>query len=167
VQDAANPWHELAQRLYMHEMTMILECPDETSLRDVGARVAELLQMGDVIALHGDLGAGKTSFCRGLIGAYSGVEDVPSPTYTIVQMYENGPLPVWHFDLYRLKSPEEVLELGWDETQDGIALIEWPDRAGSYLPDWRLDVTIDFLGEGRRVTLVPRGEGWQTRLHGF
>jgi len=151
----------------MHQMTVILDCPDETSLRDVGARVAGLLQAGDVIALHGDLGAGKTTFSRGLIGAYAGADDVPSPTYTLVQMYEGGPLPVWHFDLYRLKAPGEVVELGWDETQDGVALVEWPERAGTYLPDWRLDVTIDFSGEGRRVTLEPRGEGWQTRLHGF
>lgn len=93
--------------------------------------------------------------------------DVPSPTYTLVQLYDSGPLPVWHFDLYRLKSPDEVVELGWDETQDGIALIEWPDRAGAYLPEWRLDVTIEILAEGRRVTLEPRGEGWQRRLHGF
>ena len=167
VQGAVNPWHELAQRLYMHEMTVILECPDETSLRDVGARVARLLQAGDVIALHGDLGAGKTTFSRGIIADYSGTMDVPSPTYTLVQLYDSGPLPVWHFDLYRLKSPDEVVELGWDETQDGIALIEWPDRAGTYLPEWRLDVTIEILAEGRRVTLEPRGEGWQTRLHGF
>ena len=122
-------------------MTVILECPDETALRDVGARVARMLEAGDVIALHGDLGAGKTTFSRGLIADYSGTMDVPSPTYTLVQMYDAGPLPIWHFDLYRLKSPDEVVELGWDETQDGIALIEWPDRAGDHLPEWRLDVT--------------------------
>ena len=157
----------MAQHLYMHEMTVILDCPDETSLRDVGARIAGLLQAGDVIALHGDLGAGKTTFARGLIGAYAGAEDVPSPTYTLVQLYETGPLPVWHFDLYRLKTPEDVVELGWDETQDGVALVEWPGRAGDRLPGWRLDVSIEFLGEGRRVVLEPHGEGWQRRLHGF
>ncbi len=167
MQAVVNPWHELAQRHYMHEMTVILECPDETALRDVGAQVARLLQAGDVIALYGDLGAGKTTFSRGLIADYSRTMDVPSPTYTLVQLYESGPFPIWHFDLYRLKSPEEVVELGWDETQDGIALVEWPDRAGHYLPEWRLDVTIEILGEGRRVTLEPHGEGWQRRLHGF
>ena len=119
MQGAVNPWHELAQRLYMHEMTVILECPDETALRDVGARVARLLQAGDVIALFGDLGAGKTTFSRGLIADYSGTMDVPSPTYTLVQLYDSGPLPIWHFDLYRLKSPGELVELGWDETPDG------------------------------------------------
>ena len=151
----------------MHEMTVILECPDEMALRKVGSRVAGLLQAGDVIALYGGLGAGKTTFSRGLIHDYTGSDDVPSPTYTLVQLYESGPLPVWHFDLYRLKTPDELIELGWDETQDGIALIEWPERADGYLPEWRLDVTIDFLQEGRRVTLEPHGEGWQTRLHGF
>jgi tRNA threonylcarbamoyladenosine biosynthesis protein TsaE len=112
VQGAVNPWHELAQRLYMHEMTVILECPDETALRDVGARVARLLQAGDVIALFGDLGAGKTTFSRGLITNYSGTMDIPSPTYTLVQLYDSGPLPVWHFDLYRLKSPDELDRAG-------------------------------------------------------
>ena len=167
MQGTANPWHELAQRLYMHEMTVILDCPDESSLRDVGARLAGRLQAGDVIALYGELGAGKTTFSRGLIAAYCGADDVPSPTYTLVQLYDTGLLPVWHFDLYRLKSPEELVELGWDETQDGVALVEWPERAGDHLPQWRLDVRIEFAGEGRRVTLEPRGEGWQTRLHGF
>ena len=151
----------------MHDMSLILNCPDETSLRALGARIGGLLHEGDVIALHGDLGAGKTTFSRGLIEAYAGVDEVPSPTYTLVQLYETGPLPVWHFDLYRLKTPDEVIELGWDETQEGIALIEWPERAGPHLPDWRLDVTIEFLGDGRRVILEPRGEGWQSRLHGF
>lgn len=161
------PWHDLAQHPYMHQMTVILDCPDERAVRDVGERVARLLQPGDVVALYGDLGAGKTTFSRGLIGAFAGTEDVPSPTYTLVQLYDSGPFPVWHFDLYRLKSPQEVFELGWDETQEGVALVEWPERAGSYLPDWRLNVIIEFLGEGRRVTLEPNGEGWQTRLHEF
>ncbi|MEZ5954668.1 MAG: tRNA (adenosine(37)-N6)-threonylcarbamoyltransferase complex ATPase subunit type 1 TsaE [Hyphomonas sp.] len=148
-------------------MTLILDCPDEASLRALGGRLAGLLKVGDVIALHGDLGAGKTTFSRGLIEAFAGVTDVPSPTYTLVQTYDSGPLPVWHYDLYRLEDTSELVELGWDETADGVALVEWPERAGAKLPKWRLDLTIEFLGEGRRVTLEPHGEGWQTRLHGF
>ncbi|MCB9962910.1 MAG: tRNA (adenosine(37)-N6)-threonylcarbamoyltransferase complex ATPase subunit type 1 TsaE [Hyphomonas sp.] len=148
-------------------MAVILDCPDETSLRALGARLAQMLRAGDAIALQGGLGAGKTTFARGLIEAYAGIGEVPSPTYTLVQTYDSGPLPVWHYDLYRLEDAADLTELGWDETADGIVLVEWPERAGTRLPKWRLDVTIDFQGEGRRVTLEPHGEGWQTRLHGF
>jgi len=151
----------------MQQMAVILDCPDETSLRALGARLAQMLRAGDAIALQGGLGAGKTTFARGLIAAYAGIGEVPSPTYTLVQTYDSGPLPVWHYDLYRLEDAADLTELGWDETADGIVLVEWPERAGTRLPKWRLDVTIDFQGEGRRVTLEPHGEGWQTRLHGF
>lgn len=151
----------------MQQMAVILDCPDETSLRALGARLAQMLRAGDAIALQGGLGAGKTTFARGLIEAYAGIGEVPSPTYTLVQTYDSGPLPVWHYDLYRLEDAADLTELGWDETADGIVLVEWPERAGTRLPKWRLDVTIDFQGEGRRVTLEPHGEGWQTRLHGF
>ena len=151
----------------MQQMAVILDCPDETSLRALGARLAQMLRAGDAIALQGGLGAGKTTFARGLIEAYAGIGEVPSPTYTLVQTYDSGPLPVWHYDLYRLEDAADLTELGWDETADGIVLVEWPERAGTRLPKWRLDVTIDFHGDGRRVTLEPHGEGWQTRLHGF
>ncbi len=157
----------MAQVRYIGNMKLIHDCPDDAALRALAARLVPELLAGDVIALEGDLGAGKTTFSRGLIEAYAGISDVPSPTYTLVQTYEGGPLTIWHFDLYRLTNPEDLQELGWDETAAGIALVEWPDRAGSHLPRWRLDVRIDFLGDGRRVTLEPHGEGWQTRLHGL
>ncbi|MCA8902581.1 MAG: tRNA (adenosine(37)-N6)-threonylcarbamoyltransferase complex ATPase subunit type 1 TsaE, partial [Hyphomonas sp.] len=144
-------------------MAVILDCPDEAALRSLAARIGALAGPGDVIALLGDLGAGKTTFSRGLIEALTGISDVPSPTYTLVQTYEAPDFPIWHFDLYRLEDTSDLVELGWDETVEGLALIEWPDRAGPHLPKWRLDVRIDFSGEGRRVTLEPHGEGWQTR----
>ena len=121
------------------EPTFILA--DDAATRALGAALAGLLKAGDVIALHGDLGAGKTTLTRGLIQALCGAdEDVPSPTYTLVQAYDGPGFPIWHFDLYRLDRPDEVRELGWDETQAGVALIEWPDRAGRYLPtpSWRV-----------------------------
>mgnify|MGYP000323389034 CR=1 FL=1 len=93
--------------------------------------------------------------------------DVPSPTYTLVQTYEGPDCPIWHFDLYRLNAPDDVYELGWDDTQDGVALVEWPDKAGRLLPAWRLDVTLEMSGDGRRAILEPQGEDWQTRLDGF
>lgn len=135
---------------------------------DLARRLAPRLKMGDVIALHGGLGAGKTTFSRALISALLGQEtEVPSPTYTLVQTYDGPSFPIFHFDLYRLEDPNEVFELGWDDAQDGLALIEWPERAGPHLPLWRLDLHIDLVGDNRTARLEPQGEDWQTRLHEF
>ncbi len=143
----------------------ILELASEEDTRALGAQLALLLRRGNVIALRGELGAGKTTLVRGLIQSLLGhEEEVASPTYTLVQMYEGPDFPVWHFDLYRLENADDVQELGWDETQDGVALIEWPDRAGAHLPVNRLDVFLEISGDGRRARLEPSGEGWQERL---
>lgn len=132
----------------------------------LAARLAPRLKAGDVIALHGGLGAGKTSFARALISALLGEEtDVPSPTFTLVQTYEGPDFPIYHFDLYRLEDPSELDELGWEETYDGLALIEWPGHAGARLPAWRLDLTLQFRGESRRAVLEACGEDWHERLH--
>ncbi|MGB3627036.1 MAG: tRNA (adenosine(37)-N6)-threonylcarbamoyltransferase complex ATPase subunit type 1 TsaE [Henriciella sp.] len=146
----------------------------EFHLGDVAAtdrlarRLAPHLKAGDVIALHGGLGAGKTTFSRALISALLGAEtEVPSPTYTLVQTYDGPGFPIFHFDLYRLETPEDVMELGWEETMDGLALIEWPDKAGDHLPRWRLDLTLEETADGRTARLEPHGEDWQARLHGI
>lgn len=150
------------------QMTRIFDLSDDAATRALGAALGAVLQVGDVVALRGGLGAGKTTLVRGLIEALLGEGvDVPSPTYTLVQAYEAADFPIWHFDLYRLETSDDVYELGWDETQDGAALIEWPDKAGARLPTWRLDVTLEMSGSGRRAVLEPQGEDWQTRLHGF
>jgi tRNA threonylcarbamoyladenosine biosynthesis protein TsaE len=142
-----------------------LDLPDEAATRALGARLGRLLQPGAVIALYGELGAGKTTLARGLIQTLSPESgDIPSPTYTLVQVYDTATGPVWHFDLFRLKQPDEVVELGWQEAADGIMIIEWPERAGRYLPAARLDVHLEMSGEGRRARLEPHGEGWQERL---
>ena len=142
--------------------------PDEAATQSAGAKLATLLKSGDVVALYGELGAGKTTLCRGLISALVEAEtDVPSPTYTLVQTYDAPDFPVYHFDLYRLKSPDELIELGWEDTQNGLALIEWPERAGDQLPAWRLDVHLKPSEDGRTLTLAGHGEDWQTRLNGF
>ena len=91
-----------------------------------------------VTVLSGFLGAGKTTFARALISALMGQEtEVPSPTYTIVQTYSGPAFPIYHFDLYRMEDSEELSELGWDDTFGGLALVEWPGRAGDRLPAWR------------------------------
>lgn len=147
-------------------MTNTFVLADEEATLALGRSLASVLAPGDLVALHGDLGAGKTTLTRGIIQALLGAgEEVPSPTYTLVQVYEGPDFPLWHFDLYRLESPEGVEELGWDETHEGVALVEWPERAGRHLPTVRLDIFLEISGSERCVRLEPRGEGWQERLH--
>src|SRR5690606_13409925 len=124
-----------------------------------------MLEPGEAVLLYGPLGAGKSSLARGLIRALTTPhEDVPSPTFTLVQTYEGRP-PVAHFDLYRLASPDEAFELGLDEAlEEGAAVIEWPQRLEGRLPPDRLDIEIAFdeTGEGRRARLTPHG-AWEGR----
>ena len=142
------------------------DLPTLQATSDLAKTLAPMLNAGDVIALRGGLGAGKTTFSRALIEALRGEPtDVPSPTYTLVQTYDGLAFPIFHMDLYRLDAPDEVFELGWDETQLGLALIEWPDNAGPHLPSWRLDLTLEILGDSRKAILEPHGEDWQKRLH--
>ncbi|GHU02390.1 hypothetical protein FACS1894186_6970 [Alphaproteobacteria bacterium] len=113
-----------------------------------------------VVALRGELGAGKSVFARAFVRYFLPEADVPSPTFTLVQPYQppDGALPVWHFDLYRLKSPEELVELGWDEALRGIVLVEWPERAGDFLPDDRIDVDIVVAPDGERLVGFKFGQ---------
>jgi len=144
----------------------VVELPDEAATAAFAARVSALAATRDIIALKGDLGAGKTTFARGFIRARGCTEEVPSPTFTLVQVYELGAAAIWHFDLYRIKSPEEAWELGIEDAfSEGISLIEWPERLGPLLPPHRLEIELLFGGrpEARRAVLDP-GEGWQARL---
>lgn len=149
-------------------MSWTVSLPGLEETAQLAARLAPHLKAGDVIALEGDLGAGKTTFCRALISALLGEDtEVPSPTYTLVQTYDGPDFPIFHFDLYRLNDPAELDELGWDETFGGLALIEWPEKAGARLPAWRLEISLKISGTGRTAHLVPHGEDWQTRLDEF
>jgi len=144
-----------------------MELADEKDMETLAARLAGLARPGDFIALVGDLGAGKTVFARAFIRARAGKpEEVPSPTFTLVQVYDLDGGPVYHFDLYRIEHAEEVHELGLDEAMaGGIVLMEWPERLGPLLPGGRLEVAIE-LGDGesqRRVSLIGAGN-WNQRL---
>jgi tRNA threonylcarbamoyladenosine biosynthesis protein TsaE len=150
-------------------MQPILTIPlaDETATHSLGARLWPVLAAGDVVALEGDLGAGKTTLARGLIQeAMRSGAPVPSPTFTLVQVYDPPAGPrIWHFDLYRLSDAEELVELGWqDALADGVVLVEWPSRAGDSLPPETLWVYLDEAGQGRIATFEADAGTWAARL---
>jgi tRNA threonylcarbamoyladenosine biosynthesis protein TsaE len=156
-------------------MTLLSPVAFDIALADLAAtevlagQLAARAKAGDVIALAGGLGMGKTSFARAFIHARpggSGVNEVPSPTFTLVQVYELPGAPVWHFDLYRLVRDEDAYELGIEEAfATAISLIEWPDRLGALLPADRLDVEFSSgaTPESRLVRLVA-GPSWTERV---
>jgi len=147
----------------------VVDLPDEAATAAFAARIATLAERGDVIALAGDLGAGKTSFARAFIRARGSEEEVPSPTFTLVQVYELVPMAIWHFDFYRVTRPDEAWELGIEDAfSQGISLIEWPERLGPLLPPHRLEITLLFGDQpDARRALIAAGEGWQERLAGI
>jgi tRNA threonylcarbamoyladenosine biosynthesis protein TsaE len=130
--------------------------PDEAATERLGASLAKRLRPRDVVALQGGLGVGKTTLARAILRAASGDPAliVPSPTFTLVEIYDTPMGVFWHFDLYRLEEPEQVFELGWEEARaDGMALVEWAERLGTLLPRERLTVTLAMEGDGRRADL--------------
>jgi len=136
--------------------TFSLSLPDETATERLGASLARRLRPRDVVALQGGLGAGKTTLARAILRAASGDPTlvVPSPTFTLVEVYDTPRGAFWHFDLYRLEDPGQVFELGWEEARaEGIALVEWAERLGRLLPPERLTVTLSVEGEGRHADL--------------
>lgn len=156
-------------------LLLSLDLATDRDTRDLGARLAKVVQAGDCLALRGNLGAGKTTLARGLISAFLGAEtEVPSPTFTLVQRYqrdldEQPDAPeLLHFDLYRLEDPEDVWELGWEELDEVVSLVEWPDKAGPYLSPRHLDIEIIMIGDHRRAHLSASPTStWKSRLHDF
>lgn len=151
-------------------LSLTLPLADEAATARAATALAHRLRVGDVVALEGGLGAGKTAFARALINALPGPEeDVPSPTFTLVQTYERGDLEIWHFDLYRLEAPDDALELGIEDAfVEAVSLIEWPDRLGPYLPRRRLRVTLNQgASETARIMELSGDGAWAERLRGF
>lgn len=139
--------------------------PDLDATAVLGRAIASRLGTGDAVALWGDLGAGKTTLARAILQALGVKEDVPSPTFTLVQSYDTNP-PVAHYDLYRLKSAREMEELGFEDALDrGAVLVEWPERAPEALPPEALHVRLGMRETGRlaRITGPSR---WESLLHG-
>ena len=123
-------------------MTVITKSPEQTEL--LGKKLAELLRPGDVIAYYGDLGAGKAAFTRGLAAGLGIREAVTSPTYTIVNEYLSGRMPLFHFDMYRLSSSEELFDIGWEDylARGGVCAVEWSENVADALTD-AISITIE------------------------
>ena len=137
---------------------MITHSAAET--RALGAQLADRLRPGDVVLLQGELGAGKSEFARGVARGLGIQGPVPSPSFTILNAYDEGRIPLYHFDWYRIEDPEEIREMGMDEQLggDGAALIEWSENAEACLPERVLRIHFRVIdGETREITLVPCG----------
>ena len=153
------------------ESPISFDLPDLTATAALGRRLASLLRRGDVVALKGGLGAGKTTLAREIIAALSAeVTEVPSPTFTLVQTYPvqllDGPAELWHFDLYRLDRADQVDELGLDEALAGaVSLIEWPELIERRLPrDRVLSIALTIGADGARSVTLSGGKNWSDRL---
>lgn len=154
----------------MDEARFEFELAGEAATGSLARRLAGLLGANDLVTLSGDLGSGKTTLARALIRQLAGdpALDVPSPTFTLMQVYEGARFPIVHADLYRIKSPDELTELGWDEAAEGaLLLVEWAERAGGELPEDRLDVALRLdpaRGEDARVAVLTGVGGFAPRL---
>lgn len=146
---------------------MTLDLPDLAAMEAFGRRIAARLRPGDVVALSGGLGAGKTTLARAIVAALGHEGEVPSPTFTIVETYDPPAvrLPLVHADFYRLERPGEADELGLDDYREGAALIaEWPENAGGFAHEpGCLGILLEIAGSGRKAIVEP-GADWQSRL---
>jgi tRNA threonylcarbamoyladenosine biosynthesis protein TsaE len=152
-----------ATLLVVQIAAMIVSLPDLAATEALGARLASVVRQGDCVLLEGPLGAGKTALARAFLRAAADdpAMEVPSPSFTLVQIYDTRIGAVFHYDLWRLDGPAALAELDWEDALDGIVLVEWPDRLGSLRPEAALTITLRLgEGEAREATLT----GWETRL---
>lgn len=139
---------------------MRLETPEETEA--FGIALGRRLRSGDVVALSGPLGVGKTALARAILTGLGHEGDVPSPTFAIVQPYDHLTPPAWHADLYRIEDPAELDEVGLSEAAVGILLVEWPERAPNSWPD-ALRLGLEFAEDGARCLTAEAPASWQGR----
>ncbi len=132
----------------------------EQETANLATGIAADMEPPRLVCLHGDLGAGKSTFARGFIKSLTSQKtEVPSPTFTLVQTYDTAKGPLYHFDLYRLEDPEEIYELDWDNAlASALVLVEWPERLGSLLPARRTDVTLSIVDPTTRKITVHEHE---------
>lgn len=140
---------------------MILK--DEQATAAIAVAMARAARAGDVIALSGPLGVGKTALARGFLAALGHEGEVPSPSFAIVQPYENLDPPVWHVDLYRIEDPSEIEELGLDSAAEAVLLVEWPERAGAAMWPEALVLSLEFGPVGDRILTAKVPPSWEGR----
>jgi len=151
----------------MSDYSKTFTLKDQAASMALGAKIGAVLCAGDIVLLRGGLGAGKTTLARGLITALCGMQDVPSPTYTLVQTYTAPDFDIWHFDLYRLERESDVWELGIEEAfENGVCLIEWPERIEDLLSGGELCIEIEITGTGR-TAIITGNHSWEARLDEF
>lgn len=127
---------------------------NEQETLNFAADFAKTLKVGDIVALHGTLGVGKTAFTRGVIQSLIGQKEVPSPTFTLLQTYETPNFDIYHFDMYRLKSPQEAYEIGIEDAfAEGVSFIEWPDKIKGVLPRKHIDIFFEIKDDTRVITI--------------
>ncbi len=146
----------------MHPIEISLK--DEEATTRLGAQLSVILAPGDAICLSGDLGAGKSTLARGMIKCVSSASEVPSPTFTFIETYETERFLLWHFDLYRLERPEDVWELGYEDAlENGVMVIEWPERIGALAPLEALGIHLEVDGKARKAHITG-AKNWRGRL---
>jgi tRNA threonylcarbamoyladenosine biosynthesis protein TsaE len=136
---------------------------DEQATDELGRGIATALRAGDVITLSGALGVGKTALARGILASLGHEGEVPSPSFAIVQPYDELELPVWHVDLFRIEDVGELEELGLDAAAEGVLLVEWPEKAGVAAWPQALGLTLEFGEDGARRLTAKVPPSWQTR----
>jgi tRNA threonylcarbamoyladenosine biosynthesis protein TsaE len=136
---------------------------DEEATIELGAALAKVAREGDVITLSGPLGVGKTALARGFLASLGHQDEVPSPSFAIVQPYEELEPPVWHVDLYRIDDPSEIEELGLDSAADAVLLVEWPERAAANMWPEALSLSLDFAQDGDRILTAKVPPSWEGR----
>lgn len=146
------------------EKVFISENEEQTA--HIAAELAEIAEIGDVWALHGTLGMGKSVFARAFIKHLSDAEEVPSPTFTLVQMYAARNFEIYHYDLYRLEKPSDIFELDVEEAfYNGVSLVEWPEKMGNLSPRNMWNITIEADEKGRKITVSADDENKISRLN--
>lgn len=140
-----------------------INLPDLRATEALALRLAPHIRAEDAILLSGPLGIGKTSFARMLLRSLcrDPEMEVPSPSFTLVQIYDAPAFPVYHYDLWRLESEEDLIELDWDEAREGVVLVEWPERLNRFLPENALHISLSLHSESIRQAVLS---GWDDRL---
>ena len=142
---------------------MVFESTSSQMTFEFAKKIGEKLKSGDVLCLDGDLGVGKTVFTKGVAAGLGIKDDVSSPTFTLIQEYYGGRLPLYHFDVYRIGCSEEMYDIGFDEyiNGEGVCIIEWANIIEDILPDDYLKIELKYKDMGRKMTLIPYGEEYE------